>query len=287
MLPENALARRSESLRQSLALMAVAISLIALAAYFLKLDLVYGWRGIARHGPAGGGQPRRAGYRPVDAGRTRRSEQLRQHGRDILLMVAASLAVVTIVAGVMGFAFMQNRVEQMTTDSLVRAAQRPRAAFHEHHPPAHAPRRKHRGPAGTVAQLRQLERARGDPRPRSQLEDIARSYLRTGFTRVAFYRRARLLAEAGTGRAQPEMNGCASRSLSARAPLEPGFHLRSRLAVRDRDRVIGEVVAERSLDILTLLTADANQWGETGEMMLCALDGIRFRVFRGDSFPAL
>ena len=281
MLPENALDRRSESLRQSLALMAVATSLIGLAAYFLKLDLVYGWQGIARTAPHAAGSIGVLGIGLwLQAGRSG-GEPLRQHGRDILLMVAASLAVVTIVAGVMGFAFMQNRVEQMTTDSLVRLHSDRARLFTNIILQHTLLAGSIAALPGTVAQLRQLERARSDPQARSQLEDIARSYLRTGFTRVAFYRDSLLLAEAGTPVAQPEMAVALHGPFPRELLWSQGFHLRSRLAVRDRDRVIGEVVAERSLDILTLLTADANQWGETGEMMLCALDGDPFPCFPG------
>src|SRR5260221_10593928 len=61
MLPENALARRSESLRQSLALMAVAKSPLAIAAHFLQLDLLYRWQGIPPPAPPAAGSPRRLG----------------------------------------------------------------------------------------------------------------------------------------------------------------------------------------------------------------------------------
>jgi len=147
MLPENALARRSESLRQSLALMAVAISLIALAAYFLKLDLVYGWRGIARTAPQAAGSLGVLGIGLwMQAGRAG-GEQLRQHGRDILLMVAASLAVRDDRRGGDGIRVHADRVEQMTTDSLVRLHSDRARLFTNIILQAHAPRRKHRGPA--------------------------------------------------------------------------------------------------------------------------------------------
>jgi diguanylate cyclase (GGDEF)-like protein len=264
--------------QQGLALAAIAFGLLGLAGYFLKLDLVFGWQFFARLSPyaaAGVGvlgivlwlQARRGG----GGG----------HGRGILSTVAAALALVTIVAGVMSFAFMQQRVEQMTTESLVRLqSDRARLFTNIILQQTLLASRIAALPA-TVAAMRRLQRAPDDPAARAELQEIVRGYLPGGSAWVAFYREGRLLAEAGSAIPQPEMTVALRGSIRRELLWSQGFHLRTRFAVRDKESVLGEVVMERSLDVLTLLTADANQWGETGEMMLCALDADPFRCFPG------
>lgn len=266
-------------LLRALALATIACGLLGLAGYFLKLDLVFGWQSFARTVPYAA-----AGVSVLGIGlwlRARRGSSV-GHGRGILSTVAAALALVTMVAGVMSFALMQERVEQMRAESLARL---------------HRDRARHftgvilqqtllaasvAALPTTVAALRRLQRAPDDPAARANLLEITRGYLPPGGSaRVAFYREGLLLAEAGTPEPQPEMRVALRGSFQRELIWSHGFHLRTQFAVRDAEHVLGELVMVRSLDVLTLLTADANQWGETGEMMLCALDGDPFRCFPG------
>ena len=275
--------RRGELRLRSLALVTIASGLFSLAAYFLKLDLVYGWDNVALAAPHTA-----AGVSLLGMGlwlqvrRDADNRQANQHGRGILSMVAAALVVVTIVAGAMAFAFMQGRVEQMTTESLVRLHSDRARLFTNVILQNTLLASSVATLPSAVAPLRSLQRAPGDPAARAQLQEVARSYLPSGGSAwLAFYREGQLLAEAGSQAPQPEMTVALRGTIRRELLWSQGFHLRTRLAVRDGERVLGEVVLERSLDVLTLLTADANQWGETGEMMLCALDSNPFRCFPG------
>ncbi len=179
--------------------------------------------GHCPHGPAGGGQPRRAGYRPVDAGRARRRRAAAatrprhspdgrglarrrddRRGRDGIRVHAES-----------------RRANDHRQPGA--AAQRPRAALHERHPPAHAPRRKHRGPP----RYRGAAAPAGASARRSAGTVPARGY-RTQLSADGIHAGGFLQGEppvggGGNRRGTAGNDGCASRSLSARAPLEPGL----------------------------------------------------------------
>jgi diguanylate cyclase (GGDEF)-like protein len=261
----------------SLAMIAAGVA--GIAVYFLKLDIVFGWRGfqqpalwtgvaLVAAGLALGWRARRAGDRAAGG-----------DGAGILPTVAASLVLLTIVAGALGFAFMQQRIEQMMSDSLARLHGDRARLFTKIILENTLEARAIAGRPGIAAQLRRLEQAPADAAARAQLREAAQNQLSSASGWIAFYQGDRLLAEAGSRAANPEMEVALQGSFRRELLWDQGFHLRLRQPVRDGDRVVGEVVIERPLDLLTILTADINQWGETGELQLCALNADPFRCF--------
>jgi diguanylate cyclase (GGDEF)-like protein len=208
-----------------------------------------------------------------------------EDGRGILSTVAVSLVLLTVVAGVIGFTFMQRRVEQLTSDSLRRLHGDRARVFTKVILESTLAARAVAERAGAMAEFRKPDSAREDAAARQQLFEATRSYLSAGFSWIAFYRDGRLRSEAGAPAPSPELKitlrGPAGRELL----WSYGFYLRMRVPVRDGEREAGEVVIERPLDLLTVLSADVNQWGETGELLLCAAEGETLRCFPGRFLP--
>lgn len=279
LLEASAPSRRRALLRETLALAVVTTGLAGVIVQVLKLQYVYGWHDTLRIPLHAGVALGLLGIGLWIEARRPSAAQQQPGGRDILATVAASLALVTVVSGVMGFAFLQNRVERMTSESLVRLHSDRSRLFTKiilQHTLDAAAIAAH---PGTVAQMRRLETAAADTTARTRLEEIARGYLSSGFAWVGFHQKDRLAAEAGTRTAQPELAITLQGPYRRELLWHHGFHLRVRAPVRDQKRIVGEVVTEQPLDVLTTLAADANQWGDTGEMLLCALAGDPFRCF--------
>lgn len=266
--------------------MALAAGLAGVANHFLRLEVVFGWRGIPLVPLPVAAAVALAGlglwlYARRAADRGRRD----QDGAGILPTVAASLVVLTLVAGVMGFAFMQSQLEQVTTDSLRRLHGDRARLFTKIILENTLEARSIANRASTVAQMRRLQEAPADAAALAQLREAAQSHLPSGTGWVAFYQDGRLLAEAGAAAPRPEIEVALQGAFRRELLWHQGFYLRMRHPVRDQDRVLGEVVLERPLDLLTILTADVNQWGETGEMLLCAVAGDPLRCFPGRFRP--
>ena len=272
-------------MRQALALGVLALALGSIAARLIRLEVVYGWSDAAYMPPhAALGVALLGAGAWLTARREMQRAQGSPEGRGILLTVAASLAATTVVAGVMGFAFLQQRVEETTTETLARLqGDRSRlftSTILQHSLQAAA---SASSPA-TIAQMRALARTPNDADARGGLRDIANAALQTGFSWIAFEQGGERILEAGSPVPRAELEFALRGPFRRELVWNEGFYLRLRIAVRDGQHTLGEVVAERPLDILTLLAADANQWGESGEMMLCDLRGDPFRCVPGRFF---
>jgi diguanylate cyclase (GGDEF)-like protein len=271
--------RRGGGLHLALAFATLAVGLAGIADYFLKLEVVFGWQGATRVS-----LPVAIGIAALGLGLGLHAlghRGRRQDGGGILSTVAGSLVVLTLVAGTMGFAFMQSRIEQMMSDSLARLHGDRARLFTKIILENTLDARAIATSATTVALMSRLERAPADAAARAQLAASAQSFLTSGSGWIAFYRDGRLLAQAGAPAQRPEMEVPLQGAFRRELLWDQGFFLRMRHPVREQERVLGEVVMERPLDLLTILTADINQWGETGELQLCALNADPFRCFPG------
>src|SRR5204863_5946852 len=65
-----------------------------------------------------------------------------------------------------------------------------------------------------------------------------------------------------------------------------GYFLRTRMPMRDDGRRIGFAVAEEPFPELTRLQLEADSWGDTGTMALCAAEGDGLQCFPLRSNPA-
>ncbi len=268
--------------RARLPLAASIIGATGILGYFLKLDFLYNWQGATRMA-----LNTAVGITALGAGLWLEARDRRKHaatsndGRDIFSAVAVSLVAVTVVAGISGFAILQSRVEQITTDDLVRQHQ-DRSQFLE----SVIEQRTQRAETITtritaVAQLRRLTPGSSGGRARGLLHDVAQSYLPHDFTWVAFYQNNRLVTAAGSPRAQPALEVALNGRKQRELLWDQGYYLRVRLPIRDAAGIVGEVVAEQPLEIFAHLTEQDRAWGKSGEMVLCELSSTPFRCFPG------
>jgi diguanylate cyclase (GGDEF)-like protein len=263
--------------RRVLVIATLTLGLSGLFGYFLKLELLYQLKNITRmalHTAIGitiVGLGFLAENRPTDKAKEQSSE--------IMPIALGALIAVAIVAGIGVFTFMQNQVERMTGGYLLN--------LHHDHALYFASTIQQRtqraltisNRPNAVVPLRKLLSGSADPALIQPLQREAQSYLPHGFSWVAFYQGGRLLTAAGKPLAKPpieiSLRGEDKRVLA----WKDGYYLRTRLPVYDEHGVVGEVVAEQSLDVLDELSLDANRAGQTGELGLCSLTTTNLECF--------
>jgi len=267
-------------LRRALALVLIIIGLTGLFGYFLKVELLYDLPGITRMAlhTAFGVTFLGIGFW-LDQHRAPAFGDMPEEGREIMPIAAVALSVVASVAAISVFSFMQNRVEHLTADSL-KDQQRDHALYFA------STIQLRTGRAATIttrpgalATLRKLMSNTDDQASRLAVQKVAQSYLPHGFTWVAFYQRGRLIAQAGKPIATPAMEISLHGDSKRELLWHDGYHLRTRLPMRDEIGDVGEVLSEQPLSVLTELAADANRRGETGELALCSLNTPQLNCF--------
>jgi diguanylate cyclase (GGDEF)-like protein len=253
----------------------MAMGLLGVAGYSLHLEYMYGWTGVVRMAVHTGlgmivlgiGLWNLAGMRsdafPVSDGQevavVYRTASL------LLLLIAAS-------AGIGGFAFLQNRVDHLVRDELLRMAFDRSAWFEQN-------LRDRSGRAQLLADNEDLA---------SRVRTLALAP-QDGAALAALRRSTRRLHENGFSSVQVEVAG--RRWQLAGAPTQPGmsavlrgrnpgwllwrdgYVLRRGLLLRDGAGSIGTLVTEQRLPALGAMIASANAQGDTGEMAVCASAG--------------
>ena len=257
--------------------LAAAFAAAALLSGLPALDLMAGWQGDAIMGPlsACGLLLLATGtwlLLPRLSAEVAGSEEAEvEH---VVIVATIVLSVVALVASGVGLVVVQKRVERLIVDHLNEQLSN-RATLIASQLDERAER------AAIIASRPLLQEAlqRGAANPsdvaaREQLRDIAQSYLPHGFSAVAMQDLSgNTLATAGTfGSASDFAVGV---SLRYRAQLlwQNGFRVRAELPVRDRGALIGRVVAEQPLWILSRQSFDPGAWGESQDADICAVSG--------------
>lgn len=201
-------------------------------------------------------------------------------GRRITRTASLLLVVVAIIAGLMSFVLSQRELERTVVDDLTLRAAAQRKLF--------AIVIEHRTQRAIVAAsgpelanyLEQLSRRPDDPAARAALHRLADTLLQHGFTSVVFEDlQGRASLAVGAAVASPQLMV----PLAAPTPVEllwqDGYFLRARLPLHDGERLLGHMVTEQSIDVLTEQTGAINHWGKSGDMVMCAKSGARFACF--------
>ncbi|HKQ31384.1 MAG TPA: hypothetical protein VJS66_08875, partial [Burkholderiales bacterium] len=267
-------------LRRAFTLTALLISLTGLFGYFLKIELLYHLQGITRmalHTAIGIGFLSVGfwfeQYRPPAFG------AIREEGQEIMPIAAGSLAIVAAIAAVSVFSFMQNRIERMTAEHLMRLHSDRTQFFTSDIEKATDEIAAIATRPNALARMRSLQKSPGDAAALKGLSDVARSFLPHGFTSIVFYQRGREVLRAGAPQTDIALNVPLSGSYERQLFWRDGYYLRARVTMRDKDGVVGEIIAEQPLRALTKLAMDTNHWGNTGEMVVCAPGPQTFRCF--------
>ena len=259
-----------------LAFLVAFIGLTGAVGYALKLEFLYGWYEHA-HMP----MPTAAGMIVLGIGLLSARHQLPGAGllqqlqaQNRIIWIGGSIFfTIALVAGLGGFAIMQQRTETTLQNSLQGALQN-RGDFFAYVI----------GDASSTAQLiatrpaiyRHLHKLNTEPGNATELGLLAaaaKSFLPLGFSSISFHdKHGKELVRAGTFVQHPELAVSIPLSFSGSARLawRQGFLFEVRLPMREAGQHLGTVVLQRPLAVLTRMLRDTRGLGETGEMAVCA-----------------
>lgn len=243
------------------------IGLISIAGYGMKLEFLYGWYQYTRMA-----LPTAAGMVLLGIGLWSAwfqlpavRQALQRPTQNRILWVGGSLFfAIALVAGLVGFASMQQRTEKTLHDGLQDSLQNRVNLFtstiHE---------------ALTSGQLiatrPSLRTLLSNPEANAitQLSATAQGFLQFGFSAVRFQdRRGRVLAAAGDFIESSELAVKLTTAIPAKLLWQEGFLLETRLPINDAGQTLGTIILQRPLENLTHVVLDSQ--GETSETGVCA-----------------
>ena len=274
MLMAHAASRAAWRTIEILAFIVIFIGLTGAVGYALKLEFLYGWYQYTRMA-----LPTATGMIILGIGLWGTWRQLpasgpllqRQAQNRIIWLGGSTFSTIALVAGLGGFAIMQQRTETTLQTSLQGALQNRSDFF------ATA-----MGDASNVAQLiatrpaihRHLHKLNTEPGNATELALLsvaAKSFLPLGFSAIVFHdKHGKELVRAGAFVQHPELAVPLSMSYPARLVWRDGFLFEARLPMREAGQHLGTVVVQRPLAVLTRMLQDTRGLGESGEMAVCA-----------------
>lgn len=267
-------ARWANHLTLILALLMAIIGSTALVGYLLGLDLLFTWYPYARMAlhtaMATVALAVGLGLRALQQPHIR---ELFGVGQDRRIVFSGSVILVTIalVSGLASFVVLERQMEDMLRHQLELLLRNRVDVFHS---------AVHQGILATEAvatrpaihrELRRIHAAPHDRQAHEFLQQAVSSFLPLGFSAVILNdRNDRELVHAGKLVQQSGTQLRLNTPQHVELLWEKGLTMHVQLPIRDAKGLIGSVVAERPLPLLTLLFEDIRGLGETGEMAVCA-----------------
>lgn len=257
-----------------LAFVVAFIGLTGAVGYALKLEFLYGWYQYTRMAVSTAVGMIAFGIGLWGAWRQLPSVEsiLHQQTQNHILWIGGSIYItIALVAGLAGFAAMQQQTE-MTLRNSLQSSLHSRSDFFT----------TTIGDASNTAQLiatrpaiyRHLHKLNAEPGNAAELTLLtvaAKSFLPLGFSSIIFYdSQGRELARAGTSVHNPDLAVPLPLPYPARLVWRRGFLFDAHLPMREAGKRLGTVAVQRPLDNLTRLLQDRRGLGETGEMAICA-----------------
>lgn len=254
---------------EMLAFSTLFIGLISIAGYGMKLEFLYGWYQYTRMA-----LPTAAGMVLLGIGLwsawfqlPAAHQSLQRPTQNRILWVGGSLFfAIALVAGLVGFASMQQRMERTLHEGLQNSLRNRIDLFTSMIDEALTTGQL----IATRPSLRQLLSNPG-PAESKRLSVSAQGFLQFGFSAVRFHdRRGRLLAGAGSFIESSTLAASLATATPAKLLWQEGFLLETRLPVNDAGQPLGTIVLQRPLVNLTRIVQDSQGQGETGETGVCA-----------------
>lgn len=258
-----------------LAFAIVLIGLTGAVGYALKLEFLYGWYQYTRMA-----LPTAAGMIFLGIGLWSRSHQLPgvgvQHGHHRIIWLGGSIfSSIALIAGLGGFAIMQQRTETTLQTGLLRSLQNRSDFFNVAIQDAFNTAQLIATRPAIHRHVQKLNVEPGNAVELALLDQAAKSFLPLGFSSIRFNDHAgRELAHAGIFEKNPELAATLPLAHSVRLLWHKGFVFEAQLPMRQGGKYLGTVILQRPLAILTRMLQDTRGLGETGEMAVCARAGI-------------
>lgn len=253
-----------------------------LLTHFVHPELLFGWhRNMARMAPYAGlgtlllGIGGYARWR----GGSSRPDDLETHRRHIFQTAAIALAVAAVITGTAGLASQLNSVTESAHEHLSRSLSDRRLLLEQALAGATQKVELTRSNPAVTAHLMAIASEPSLDVPQLALRSIAERLLPNGFSYVAFEGRNGVVASAGQAMVRPSMDVSLQGVDQGSLAWQSTFVMRHRLPVLGPEGLIGHVVTEQPLQVLSLLSAEMSQWGRTYDMALCADDRDHIRCF--------
>jgi diguanylate cyclase (GGDEF)-like protein len=269
------------------AIAVLAIGLLGVIGYLLRLEYLYSWTGVVRMAVHTGFVMIvlgiglwnlalvRADVLPDSDG----NEVAGVHRAATLLLVVASTS-----ACIGGFAFLQGQVEEQMRGDLLHLTTDRTLMFDQV-----IEDRSHRAQVASeddhlAAPLQALASAPEDPTALATLRTWALSQRASEFSSVSVEAGGRRWQLAGTP-AQSAVAVALQGSQQRWLLWQDGYVLRIAVPVRAAASIGGVLVMEQSLRPLNVVSVATNRLGETGELGVCVATGITMQCFPNRSHP--
>jgi PAS domain S-box-containing protein len=256
------------------------VGLTGLVGYSLDLELLYSWVHSARMalpsaiGMILAGTGLWLSWYPAEWYSSRRYFK---EDEKVSFIGVAALVVVALTAGIAGFAAQQRALEKTVTENLITLLKRRVDLFQNviRHSLADADANAAR--ADLVRLMRLMRDNPENTGVLAQLHEIGKSMVTPRVNGIAVYdANNREIMEFGDFTGAPEIAIGLQRSVPATLLWRDGVHLNSRSRIVDGNDVIGYLVVEQSVPILTEQLAKQEGVGQTGSIIMCAAEPDHF-----------
>lgn len=259
----------------------IAIGVIGVFGYFLKLEVLYNWTGVVRMALHTGGGMILLGLGLWQFWRTPGAQRAENDQEEVLRIHRFSTALLILtasIAGVAGIALIQDRIETVMAENLTRMVQDRRVLFEQiisHRSERAAVMAEGPYLVGLIRQLNTHPTAAAE----TALQAHAQRMRSHGFSTIVYQGLHRQWAKLGVLHDQADIAVTVQGPYDAQLLWQDGYMLRTRIPLRDSLGIAGYVVAEQPLLILTRLSSEIAGWGATGDMAICGPEGHDLRCF--------
>lgn len=244
------------------------VGLAGLVGYLLQLDLLYGFKAtrMAVHSAVGLVVVALGLWHSWSNSDWYKSRRYFTDSDKIVFVGTALLIIVSLTAGISGFAAQQTTFERALGENLSFAIKNQSTLFHVE---VDQTIEKVMGTAGRPNLIRLTRELGLHPENESLREDlviIAQSVLVTGTTGIVIYDNDnRELIRLGTFSRQPPINIDLGLSIPAVFLWNDGFYLKASMAILDKDNIVGRLTVEEPLTHVT----PTEGLGDTSDTRMC------------------
>lgn len=206
-------------------------------------------------------------------------------GRKIRLTAIWVLSLIAVTAGIATFALAQYEYQNVARGNLERTL-RERRAFLEYAIRQHVERVSIAANRPMLVRLIAAARQPAElDAAREALQTAARSLTELGFSGWRYEIDGYGPVAAGTFIAEPALTVPLVGRYQTELLWEAGYFLRTRVPIRNDEGPVGFAVAEAPLPELARMQLEADSWGDSGTMALCAAEGEGLQCFPLRSNP--
>jgi PAS domain S-box-containing protein len=200
---------------------------------------------------------------------------------DRITFVGATILVgIALAAGIASFAILQGRVQTLVSDDVLAALRNRTEMFRDLIELREVNARIAATRPAVMRNLRVIHAGRDDGSNIANVEAVVDSFIKQGFTALAYYDvDGKVVASGGNAAQTPELAVTLATPDKADLLWHGGFLLRHRIQMFDAAGKAGMMLAEQPLPVLTRLQQDVSGMGATGDMGLCVLREERLHCF--------